>query len=134
LAGIVYVGVFLSPDQQWRLFDKIFPCHENVFGDHLTIKFRPTAEEVAQLPLGKQVLLEVIGVAWDEKGQAALIRGVQSNNKHPHITISTARGVKPVYSNELFEKVFTMLFDEPLILSGVVDTFPPQQQGEKSNG
>ena len=53
------------------------------------------------MPLGESAKLKVIGYSSDEKGQAVVVSGVDSSNKIPHITISTADGVSPVYSNEL---------------------------------
>jgi len=48
--------------------------------------------------------MKIIGRAYDEKGDALLVENPKSKNKYPHITLSCAEGVSPVYSNELFEK------------------------------
>lgn len=50
---------------------------------------------------GKTVDVHVSAIAWNENGVAAAITSVESVNKHPHITLALAPGVKPVYSNEL---------------------------------
>lgn len=118
----VYLGVFLTKAARERLLG-VFPAqHEKVHADHVTVSFRPSHEEVEIYPIGERVELEVVGVASDEKCQAILVSGVTSKNKHPHITISTAAGIKPVYSNELLDRGFSEV--SGLRLEGVCDTFP----------
>jgi len=78
------------------------------YSHHMTIKFKPTPEEVASLPLGAQVALEIVGFAADRKGQAVQVEvvspsGVRSTNPIPHITVATD-GTSPVYSNELLSR------------------------------
>lgn len=121
---VVYVGVFLTMESQWKLLEKCFPLHTNVYCDHVTIKFQPKPEELDQFALGKEVRFTVDSVACDDNGQAARVVGIAADNKFPHITISTANGVKPVYSNKLCETVLAVYFDEPLELIGIIDTFP----------
>jgi hypothetical protein len=53
-----------------------------------------------------------------------LVVGVEAATFCPHITISTADGVKPVYSNELLSKAAVHPLGEPLRLVGVMDTYP----------
>ncbi len=48
--------------------------------------------------------MKVIGRAWDEKGDALLVENAKSSNKYPHVTLSCAEGVSPVYSNQLIEE------------------------------
>ena len=60
------------------------------------------------IPLGADVTLRVVGLAADDRGQAVLVESpVPSINRHPHVTVATARGVLPVYSNELLERGFS---------------------------
>jgi hypothetical protein len=120
---VIYLGVFLTAESREQLLARFPPAFTDVHADHVTLIFRPTDEERAALPLGKVALLEVIGISRDEKAQAVLIRGVESRNAHPHITISTAPGTKPVYSNELLARGGW----EPVTgvtLEGIYDTFP----------
>ncbi|MDA8611288.1 hypothetical protein N9L18_00270 [Candidatus Pacebacteria bacterium] len=77
--------------------------HSNVFCHHVTLAYRPdpeTAEKYEGL-IGEFVELRAVWMRTDEKGQAAIVSGIESENKHPHVTISCADGVEPVYSNEL---------------------------------
>lgn len=132
----IYLGVFLTPESRTRLLDLIKPVHEEIHADHLTIKFKPTELEVGNTPLGKRVTLKVEHIAQDEKGQAVLVSGIISANAHPHITISVAKGTKPVYSNELLASDCKK--DQPteaLMLEGIIDTFPRTgEQGVHANG
>tara|TARA_Y100000310_G_C20463316_1_gene706392 strand:+ start:402 stop:926 length:525 start_codon:yes stop_codon:yes gene_type:complete len=102
----LYVGVFLTPtgaqmlDNWWgTVVQKEFLAKH--FSHHMTIKFKPSPEEVVSLPIGEDVTLKIIGYGEDDKGQAVMVSGVRSSNDIPHITVSTAEGVSPVYSNEL---------------------------------
>lgn len=62
--------------------------------------------------------MKIIGRAQDEKGDALLVENKKSSNAHPHITLSCAEGVSPVYSNELIEKAIATntveYFQEPV--------------------
>jgi hypothetical protein len=125
--GITYTGVFLTEPshhallQWWASHTKLPLLGGKTFAHHMTIKFKPSAADVAQLTLGTKVKLHVVGWAADEKGQAVLVEpvGVKSDNKHAHITISTASGVGPVYSNELLGKGVTHANGPTL--EGVID-------------
>jgi hypothetical protein len=56
------------------------------------------------LKIGKKSKLKIVGRAYDHKGDALFVKNPKSKNKYPHITISCAKKVLPVYSNELLEK------------------------------
>jgi len=84
------------------LLKQFVPKHEKVFGHHSTIAFKP--DNLDQIEIGKEYKLKVIGRVFDDKGDALLVDNNKSNNKYPHITLSCAAGVSPVYSNELIEK------------------------------
>jgi hypothetical protein len=100
-----------------ELFPPAFP---NIHADHLTIKYDISSEEISSLEIGKKVSLKVIGLAQDDKAQAILIETGLSSNQFPHITISTAEGTRPVYSNELIEKKGYKKLDIPVLIEGVV--------------
>ena len=114
---VVYTALFVDdiPD----LLSKIQPKHSKTFGHHSTIAFKP--KNIDDIELGKKSTIKIIGRAFDEKGDALLIENPKSNNKNPHITVSCAEGVSPVYSNELIEKSIAdgtvEYFDEPLELA-----------------
>ena len=98
------------------------PLLSKHFAHHMTIKFKPSPEEVEQLDLGKKVRVRVIGWAADEKGQAVLVDSdVESTNAKPHITVST-NGGSPAYSNTLLSAGSTRIAGPTL--EGVIDTFP----------
>ena len=72
---------------------------------HMTIKFRPSLEEVALTPIGQEVILQVTGWAADGKIQAVSVepQGVGSANAIPHVTFSIKDpSVAPKLSNDLF--------------------------------
>jgi len=85
-----------------NLLKKFPPKHSKVFGHHSTIAFKPI--NLDGIEIGKETVMKIIGRAYDEKGDALLVENPKSKNKYPHITLSCAEGVSPVYSNELFEK------------------------------
>jgi hypothetical protein len=114
----LYLGAFLTPVgkevlKRWWLRVVKKPLHQNEYMHHMTIKFKPTPEEVLALPIGDTVTLRIVGYAADDKGQAVLVSGVESSNSLPHITVSTSmdeetgKKVSPVYSNELLSRGIT---------------------------
>jgi len=125
---VVYSGIFLDDAShrellQWWEKATGIPLLGKHFGHHMTIKFKPTPEEVEKLPLGQKVRIRVVGWAADEKGQAVLVDPeVESTNPKPHITVAVAEGVSPAYSNELLASGVTRIAGPTL--EGVVDTFP----------
>ncbi|NBR00760.1 MAG: hypothetical protein EBT79_10030 [Actinobacteria bacterium] len=73
---------------------------------HMTIKFHPSVDEVAALPLGEPVTLDVVGYAGDVEIQAVVVRahGIASANRIPHVTVATDGVTPPVKSNDLLER------------------------------
>lgn len=123
----VYVGIFLYPHCHSALLDwwrasvavDLLP---KLYAHHLTLKFRPSEAELAALPLGREVGMTITGFAHDSQAQAVTVEAeLPSANEHPHITVATALGTKPVYANELL-KTATMLKGARLF--GTVRTFP----------
>jgi len=99
----VLVKALLTPGSQQILLQRIAPVHEWVKGTHMTIAFNPPMERFEQKYqpiIGQPVALRVVGQAQDEKGQAVVVEAM-SENRIPHITISCASGIGPVYSNQL---------------------------------
>ena len=104
----LYTAVILDdPTELLRLWEQEtgIPLHPKKIAHHMTIKFKPSPEEVARLPIGKRVNLRVIGYAADDKGQAVAVvpQGVSSANEIPHVTVAV-NGTSPVYSNELLKR------------------------------
>jgi len=123
----VYAGVFLVEETRARLLEYVAPKHKNVFAHHLTLAFGKNI--LPSYPLGDICPIQVLGVADDEKGQAVVCGGDHVYNlchgaQLPHITISCADGVKPVYSNELLQAQKVRIFHRPIRIWGVVDFFP----------
>jgi len=97
---IMYTAEFVK--NPGELLKRFPPKHKKVFGHHSTIAFKPA--NLNGIEMGKNFSIKIIARAYDEKGDAILVENPKSNNKYPHITLSCAEGVSPVYSNELLEK------------------------------
>lgn len=125
--NILYTGYFVKDIP--ALTSQFIPKHEKVLGHHSTIAFKPGTLDGTEV--GTDVALKVIGRVSDEKGDALLVESPKSNNKHPHITLSVAKGVSPVYSNEMIENAFTNgtveLFPEPIIIDTTEGYFDGKQ-------
>lgn len=127
-----YIGLFLTPSSREALLSYFPAIHPNVHADHLTLVFMPDEQDMKDfLPvLGSIFTIHVIGRHADEKGQAVEVaRGSipQCKNEFPHITISCANGVKPVYSNELLKTApwrKEHIVTTKLRVHAVLDVFP----------
>ena len=104
---ILYTGVYLMKPSRDTLLQMVPPVHENVVCDHMTLQFDPEPDQVDISAIGKEVCLNVLGVAIDMKIQAVvvepLIESITSSNALPHITVSHTQGVKPNYANEMLQ-------------------------------
>lgn len=107
-ANIIYTAVILDEESRSNLlswFQEISgeEIHPKEFAHHMTIKFKPSEEEIESTPFNEKATLKIIGWASDERGQAVLVEpSIPSSNQFPHITVAT-NGVGPVYSNKLLE-------------------------------
>lgn len=120
---IAYSGVFLTPESKAALLESFPAKHPKVLAEHMTIQRKPSDKELADLPMGKEVKMRVIGYADDSSGQAVVVEPeIRSEKPIPHITISVAEGIHPEYSNDLLAKGFQAV-DGP-VLTGIVDLFP----------
>lgn len=97
---IEYTALFI--DNPSKLLEKFPAKHPKVYANHSTNEYKPKSLE--DLELGKKQYLKIIGQAYDQKCFALLVENKKSKNKFPHITISCAEDIAPVYSNELLEK------------------------------
>lgn len=110
---VTYSAVFMDDKsvrdlKNWWESSVDDPLHGREFMHHMTIAFKPSWEDTVALPIGKKVQLRVVGYASDAKGQAVLVDSpIESNNRFPHITMATAGGTSPVYSNDLLAKGVT---------------------------
>tara|TARA_A100001011_G_C13885311_1_gene664700 strand:- start:39 stop:587 length:549 start_codon:yes stop_codon:yes gene_type:complete len=123
----IYTAAFLTDAAKielknwWKLKTQT-DLLDNEFVHHMTIKFKPTPDDVLSLPIGEKVSLKVMGYAGDEKGQAVVVSpvGVISSNDIPHITVSTGntdddKRVSPAYSNDLLSGGIEQASDGPLL-------------------
>lgn len=126
----VYLGVFLTPESRRELLEKFPPKHESVRADHVTLKFKPSDEDMAKFleknRLGEEVDVEVVGYADDEKGQVVQVKLPEKlsgmDDRTPHVTVSVSPGTEAVYSNELLERDVRPV--PPMKLRGYVDGGP----------
>jgi hypothetical protein len=105
----LYVGVMLSPGDKktleaWWKKETGSDLLRKSYMHHMTIKFKPSPEDIAALSIGDPVPLKVVGWAADGQAQAVLVQpsGVRSSNSHPHVTVATD-GTSPAYSNDLIK-------------------------------
>lgn len=83
-----------------------FPSmHPNKFYHHLTIAFRPESLSKPN-SLGAVKELKIIGRLITDKVDALLVDLPELQKPFPHITLSTAEGIKPAEVNTEFEKHF----------------------------
>jgi hypothetical protein len=99
----MFVSAVLTPKSHNMLLARVPPVHPNVYAHHVTMAFNPDEATLAYYRQfeGRRIRVPVTAVVVDDKAQAVLV-GVESENDHPHITVSVAEGVKPRYSNDLF--------------------------------
>lgn len=112
---ILYTGFFVLTPKE--LIKKFPPKHSRTFAHHITISFKP--KDLEGIELGKRIQAKIIARVSDDKGDALLVENnLKSDFKHPHITLSCAMGVMPVYSNEMIEKAIAAgnleYFKEPV--------------------
>jgi hypothetical protein len=124
-ASPTYTAIFLDEGSKrrllmwWRMMVRV-PLLPTLYADHVTLRFKPSKAEVERTPVGEHALVQVIGFAADEKGQAVLVRpSVSSANHFPHVTVATAKGINPVYSNQLLAEGYSR--KQGPILRGIVD-------------
>lgn len=120
----IYLGVFLTEQAKRQLLQKFPPLYDTVHNDHVTLVYKPSAEQIESFVPGERVTIRVIGYAEDEKGQAVTVSlpsGYKKDSGVAHVTLTTAPGVPPVYSNELVHKAKPVT---PFTVEGVTDYFP----------
>lgn len=114
-SDIIYVAAILTKEAQMTLYDAVeknvpIPAQWKKYCHHMTIRFKP--KETDHLPVfGESITLVVTDIFSDEKGIAVKVEpNINKTSLNmpvsqvPHITIATAPGVQPVYSNELIQK------------------------------
>jgi hypothetical protein len=115
---IVYTGIFLTPKGKNELKKHYDGIHPNKYGHHITIEFGAKQQDKEH---GETVSLKVVGYAKNDDAEAVVVelpKNIKIKNKTPHITISTANGIKPFKSNELLEKGYDKI--KPFNIEGIV--------------
>ena len=119
LKKALWAGVILDNPEFLIVWWKrnVGPLHSKISAHHMTVIFKPTPAQMAKLDLGAKVSLRVDGYAADGKGQAVVLSGYRNAdaNREPHITVATAPGVSPIYSNELIAGGVTPISGPTLI-------------------
>jgi hypothetical protein len=95
-----YYYILLDPDIVVGL--KTLAEHPEIHCHHVTVAYKPNIDQARVLDtlVGKRYHFRATQLVKDAKGQALGV-DLQTNNRHSHVTISCAHGVKPVYSNAL---------------------------------
>jgi len=97
---ILYHALFV--DNVNELMGMFPPVHPNIFYHHSTIEFAP--KDASNIEVGKKMRLQIVGRITTDRVDALIVANLKSKNRHPHITLSTALGVKPFESNTELEK------------------------------
>jgi len=104
---VLYIGLVLDKASLSRLL----AWWETTVGEdllgkyaahHVTIQFKPTADQVANAGVGTRHQVRVVGWGSDEKAQAVVVSGIEvAQGQIAHVTLAVAPGVPPAYSKEL---------------------------------
>ena len=110
-------ALFLTDEARARLLERFPPRHANVHADHCTLAPAPTRAICEALPTGARYTLLIMREAFDKHGHALSVRlppelEALCCNVNPHITVSTATGVTPKYSNSMLTVVTPPDFDQ----------------------
>lgn len=139
---ITYTGVFLTPNSKELLSQKLPPRFKTLYGDHITLVYKPDPGKLSDYPMGRPVKIFVTKEVYSHLAQAAVVQleceGFEDKDFNSlealHITISTAKSTPPSHSKAMItgkdlpvgenpeqqEKVSTVELDKPLELEGVL--------------
>lgn len=112
---IKYEAYFVDkPSLLKQIFPPIYP---NTFYHHMTIALSPKELEYPDA-IGQKIKLPIIGRITTDRVDALLVDSKISKNNYPHITLSTAEGVKPFESNIAFKQTPEQIeyFDSPMFI------------------
>jgi len=136
----LFTGVFLSKEDRQQLLQALPSCHptNSTHADHVTLIYKPIAEDLATFPAGNKIEIKVVGHVADTRIHAARVelnfvdedssdskakqnvRRLYRPGKHLHITLGAAPGVPASYSNDLLANTENKYHElaEPLVLEG----------------
>ena len=118
---IIYTAVFLTDKGKANLKKHYRGELENIFSHHTTLSFGVNRQEVDH---GETVTLKAVGYAKNDEVEALVVelpKNLKTKNKVAHITLSTAKGIKPFASNKLLENGYDKI--TPFNIEGVVGYF-----------
>lgn len=123
-----YLAFVLSDKSRDRLLTLIRPNQPDIIAHHITLAFNKTAEEYEAIKkelTGQTV--RVIGLVSDNKADALVCcigeQAIHKDGGTYHITLSInrAKGVTPVYSNELIKTQKVNVFHGALYVTGTIE-------------
>lgn len=132
-----YIAIGLTEDSRSLLLNSVppkfggkvgkKPTPGNIFADHITLEIQPSEELLEIFGEGERIPIHVIGECYDDKAQAVIVSlpdffesFIRDKDRFPHITISTNKGVAPIYSNELIKAGTNYTELNNLLLQGKV--------------
>lgn len=116
--NIIYSAVFFNTK---NIISKYPQVHKNLYSHHSTIEFKPNS--IKDLPIGKKIDVRVLGRLTTDKVDVLLVENPYSNRMYPHITLSTADGIKPFESNTEIEKYFDKIIRLNDKINGIIGVF-----------
>ena len=131
---VVYSGIFLTSNSQWDVLSLFHPSLTDIQTSHVTLSFLPDIAYLKKLPIGKKVKIKIVGHAENSKTQACVVDvPLTSDNKTPHITISTAEGIAPKSTNIMLQNQVVRSCDTKVV-EGIVGVAIRQAIDEEING
>ena len=94
---VVYTALFVNDIH--ALKEKYPSVHKNQFYHHSTIAFSPS-NGLEDVSIGKKIDLRITGRVTTDKVDVLLVENNKSENKHPFLTLSTVKGIKPFVSKQ----------------------------------
>ena len=133
-----YNAIFLTNESQWLLLNTFHPAHPEILADHVTLSFEPTLQSLLHTKIGKHVKVKVISMVDDKNVQAAVVvlpRGLSSENRIPHITLSKESHAFAKDSNKLLDcRKYIPMKDKEMILDGIIGvTVGKVEENDKSH-
>lgn len=119
---IIYEAYFV--DQPSLLKQMFPPVHPNTFYHHMTIEFAPKELKYPEA-IGQKIKLPIIGRLITDKVDVLLVGSTVCKKNCPHITLSTAEGVKPFESNKELDEYSNQIehFDTPIFINATYGYF-----------
>jgi len=125
LCDVEFVALFLTPKAVQTLREFLVQTEMNSLPDysvppHVTLWFRPSAQQAAEYKNGKNCEVQIVGFAKHELIQAVQVelqdKSIAVENRIPHITISVQEEIPPWYSNGLLEmSAITKVVEGPVL-------------------